>query len=267
MEVELARCFCFAAVAQMVEHHHGKVGVIGSIPISGSRMKMFPNGYKDLIENVVGLVLVLAAIAAAFYFFDFEAVQQAVERAGAWAPLFLIAAKASTLVFAPLSGAAIYPLAGAVFGFAEGALYLMIGDLIGSIVSFYISRLFGRRVVERFARGNVPLIDKVLAFMETTKGFLVARICFIALPEAVTYAAGLTRIRFIKFILISTAVGAIPTLILSAAGAWFAMGEGMVTAILLSILGLAVAVFGALYFFNMTNKHAEAKVIENAESK
>ena len=26
-----------AVVAQLVEHHHGKVGVIGSIPINGSR--------------------------------------------------------------------------------------------------------------------------------------------------------------------------------------------------------------------------------------
>ncbi len=242
----------------MVEHHHGKVGVIGSIPISGSRMTIFPKGSKDLVENIVGLVLVFAVIGVTFHFFDFAAVLAGVERAGIWAPLLLILAKVSTLVFAPLSGAPLYPLAGAVFGVWWGTLYIIIGDLIGSIISFYISRLFGRRVVERFARGNVPLIDKVLRVMETTKGFLVARICFIALPEAVTYAAGLTRIPFLKFIIISTAIGAVPTLILSGAGAWLSLGQNTPMALLLTAIGLLAAAGGAIFFFRMTKRVTES---------
>ncbi len=255
----------------MVEHHHGKVGVIGSIPISGSRMTIFPKGSKDLVENIVGLVIVFAVIALAFHFFDFTSLTAAVEEAGVWAPLAFILAKVSTLVFAPLSGAALYPLAGAVFGVWWGALYIIIGDLIGSIISFYISRLFGRRVVERFARGNVPLIDKVLRVMETTKGFLVARICFIALPEAVTYAAGLTRIPFWKFITISTAIGAVPTLILSSAGAWLSLGQNTPMAIVLTVIGLLAGAGGALFFFRMTKKITDTTAptisVENEEAK
>ena len=223
---------------------------------------MFPKGYKDWIENIAGLGIVLAIIAIAFHFFDFAAVTEAVAHAGFWAPLLFILAKASTLVFAPLSGAPLYPLAGAVFGFWQGALYLIIGDFVGSIISFYISRLFGRRVVERFARGNVPLIDKVLRVMETTKGFLVARICFIAFPEAVTYAAGLTRIPFLAFIIISTLVGAVPAVVISGAGAWLSLGQNTPMALFLTVLGFAASAAGAVIFFRMT-KRVTDRAVEN----
>lgn len=232
------------------------MGVVGSIPTIGSDMTLFPKGSKDMIENIVGLVGAFAVIGIAFHFFDFAAITGAVAGAGWWAPALLVAAKASTLVFAPLSGAPLYPLAGALFGFWWGSLYLIMGDALGSVVSFYIARLFGRRVVERFARGNVPLIDRVLAFMETTRGFFVARVCFIALPEAVTYAAGLTRIPFLTFIAVSTLVGVVPTVILAGAGAWLSVGENLPMALLITAAGLVVTVGGAVYFFYLTRVSA-----------
>lgn len=236
----------------MVEHVIGNDEVSGSIPDAGS-MKNFFGGYKDYIENIIGLVLVFTIMIVSFSYFDMGAVEDFVAKAGFWGPIVLILAKASTMIFAPISGSPLYPLAGAVFGFVPGMIYLIVGDFLGSTVSFYISRFFGRKAVERFARGNVPLIDKILRFMETNRGFLIARICFIALPEAVSYASGLTRIPFARFISISTLVGILPIAILSGAGTWISIGTDATSAILLITLGLLVSVGGGIVFIKMTH--------------
>jgi uncharacterized membrane protein YdjX (TVP38/TMEM64 family) len=237
----------------LVEHVIGNDEVSGSIPDAGS-MKNFFGGYKDYIENIIGLVLVFVIMVVSFSYFDMSAIESFVQRAGIWAPLVLILAKASTMVFAPVSGSPLYPLSGAVFGFIPGTIYLILGDLLGSTISFFISRKFGKKVVERFARGNVPLIDRILQFMETDKGFLIARVCFIALPEAVSYASGLTRITFTRFITISTLVGILPTAILAGAGAWISIGTDAISAIVLITLGLVISVGGGIVFIKMTRE-------------
>lgn len=217
-------------------------------------MKEVLRQYKDYIENILGLVLIFAILIFGFSFFDMSKVQDWVKDAGVFGPIVLILAKASTMIFAPVSGAPLYPLAGALFGFLNGSIYLIVGDFIGSIISFYISRVFGKRAVERFARGNLPLINKILTFMETTKGFLIARICFIAMPEAVSYASGLTRISFKKFIIIQTVIGIIPTLILSGFGSWIAVTSNPWLLGVLIAIGTIVVIFGGFFFMKMTNK-------------
>ncbi|MFA6095285.1 MAG: VTT domain-containing protein [Candidatus Paceibacterota bacterium] len=217
-------------------------------------MKEFFRGYRDYIENIAGLVIIFAIMIAGFAYFDMARVQDFVRSSGIWAPIVLILAKASTMVFAPVSGSPLYPLAGALFGFWEGSAYLILGDLLGSTISFYISRVFGRRAVERFARGDVPVIDKILRFMETTRGFLVARVCFIALPEAVSYAAGLTRISFSKFVSISTVIGVIPIFLLAGAGTWISIGTDPWALAALIAVGLAVAAVGGIVFMRMTHR-------------
>jgi uncharacterized membrane protein YdjX (TVP38/TMEM64 family) len=208
--------------------------------------------YKDYVENVLGLVIIFAVIFVGFRYFDFAQIQAWIVRAGFWAPLVLILAKASTMVFAPISGSPLYPLSGALFGLPLGSLYLILGDMLGGTISFYLSRGLGRRAVERFARGNAPVIDRVVTFMETTKGFLVARVCFIALPEAVSYAAGLTRIKFGKFLPLFTLVGVVPTIILAGAGSWLAVSQDYFSTAVIIVVGLIAAAAGGVIFYRLT---------------
>lgn len=200
--------------------------------------------YKEILESATGLILIFAVIIIGFIFFDLETIQTFIEKGGLIGPLVLILAKASTMIFAPISGSPLYPLAGALFGFWEGFILLVIGDFIGSVVSFYISRKFGRSVVERFARGTIPAVDRVLSFMETIKGFFIARVCFMALPEATSYAAGLTRITFKRFITIQTLVGVIPTAVLAGAGAWIAVSTSTISIVMVTVGGVLAAIVG-----------------------
>jgi len=123
----------------------------------------------QLISSLVGITVVLGGIYALFAYFGITNVQETIQHAGIWAPLVLVLAKASTIIIAPLSGSPIYPLAGALFGFWEGTALLMAGDILGGIVAFYISRFFGRTVVEKMIGGDEKFLSRALRMMGSTK--------------------------------------------------------------------------------------------------
>ncbi len=142
-----------------------------------------------------------------------------VEQAGPWAWLALILAKASTMIFAPLSGGLLYPMAGTLFGFWTGFVLVLIGDAIGGTVSFYISRRWGRTIVDKMLGEDSELVNKALTMMGTVRGFLVARVLMSPVPEVATYAAGLTRLPYLPFIAIHMAVDLLPVALLTGVGA------------------------------------------------
>jgi len=179
----------------------------------------FKTEKKDIIENFIGLAIVVIVILCAVYFLDFSNIQKIILSAGIFGPLLLILAKASTMVFAPISGSALYPIAGAVFGFGPGLLYIVLGDMLGSGVSFLISRRFGQKIVlKMLSAKNMPTVEKIIKMIETKTGFLFARVCFSPMPEIVSYAAGLTKIPFWRFFIIHNLVGLAPSFILVLGG-------------------------------------------------
>ena len=84
----------------------------------------FQGSKKDIIQNIAALIAIFVFLFLLFQFFDIKELRLYIEAAGIWAPLMLILTKASTIVFAPLSGSFLYPLAGALFGFPNGFFYL-----------------------------------------------------------------------------------------------------------------------------------------------
>ncbi len=209
---------------------------------------------KQALVSIASLVIILGGLYAIFRYFGITEVQTAVENAGVWAPLVLILAKASTIVIAPLSGSPLYPLAGALFGFWEGVLWLAIGDALGGIVAFYLSRIFGRHIVEKMlGAAEEKFLARVLRMVGTAKGFLVARICFAPMPEVVAYGAGLTRLNFVPFILIYVPIGLIPTMALAGLGSALTAGEWWVLPGVI-VLGVVLVPLGALLFRYVLNE-------------
>ncbi len=179
---------------------------------------------KQALTSLLSLTIILGGIYFLFKYFGITEVQDTIERTGVWAPLVLILAKASTVVLAPLGGSPLYPLAGALFGFWKGVGLLILGDALGGIIAFYLSRVFGRSLVEKFLGDDTKFLARALKMMGTVKGFLVARICFMPLPEVVAYGAGLTHINFIPFFLIYITIGVIPTMALAGVGSALTLG-------------------------------------------
>lgn len=176
-----------------------------------------------------------------------------IEQAGVWAPLILIAAKISTIVVAPLSGSPLYPLAGALFGFWWGTVYLVIGDMLGAAIAFWLVRYFGAGFVHRMLGSESSLLARALKMMSTTRGFFIARLCFLSFPEMTAFAAGLTRIRFLPFILIQTAVGIVPTMLMTSIGSLLTVENTTLVFALMFLAGGAISGVSMLIFYRLIN--------------
>lgn len=110
--------------------------------------------------------------------------------------------------------AALSLTAGLAFGAIWGALYLMIGAMIGTTATFLISRYFGRALIEKMLKGKFNDLDEKLA----KNGFMTI-LFFRVIPlvpyEVLNYAGGLSRIKFRDYFF-ATFLGLIPGVIVSA---------------------------------------------------
>ena len=183
----------------------------------------------------IGVITIL--MYAGTVFIGLDTIREKVENLGVYGPLVFIAIKASTIIFAPLAGSPLYFIAGPLFGFWSGLLYVLIGETVGSIVAFYISRFFGRKILKLFlSRGGRKSLDGILYHIGNWKGLIYARLIFVGLQDVVSYAAGLTKISFWQFFWVSTLLGIITLAPL------VAVGLGLVDQNVLTIVVVVVAV-------------------------
>ncbi len=160
-----------------------------------------------------------------------------IEAAGPFAPLAFIALKASTYVIAPLSGTPLKLAAGALFGFWDGALYALAGDMFGACLNFWIARLFRARVIAKVAgKKALKQIDEVAEHVGGWRALLAARLFLSSLYDFISYAAGLSNLSFKQFFLVSLLAG-IPSTFLTA---W--LGDSLVSnpQVFLIIAGLGL---------------------------
>ena len=112
----------------------------------------------------------------------------------------------------PVSRSAISVLVGAVVGFPAGLAVALGGGLLGALAGFVLSRWLGREAVTRLAGARLAALDRRLG----KRGFasvLAARIAPVAPFMVVSYAAGLSSVRLLPYLL-GTAVGLVPWSIL-----------------------------------------------------
>lgn len=109
-------------------------------------------------------------------------------------------------VVAPLPAPAVAMAGGYSFGVAEGFLLTWVGCLIGGVISFGISRLFGRDFVAGSVRG--ARLDRYVEEHGVVL-ILVLRLIPLVSFDAISYAAGLSGIRFRSFF-VATALGMLP---------------------------------------------------------
>lgn len=139
-------------------------------------------------------------------FSDRERVQRAVDGAGAWAPVVYVGFLVAQAVLAPLPAPAVAVVGGYTFGVAEGFFLTWLGSLLGGVISFGISRLFGRRFVA--ASGRARRLDRYVEEHGAVLVFVLRLIPLVSF-DAISYAAGLSSLRFRSFLL-ATALGMLP---------------------------------------------------------
>ena len=156
---------------------------------------------RDAFKNVAFILIAVGAAYGLIVSIGVDGLERFVAHAGIWGPLAVIVLKMATIIIVPLSGGPVYAIAGAAFGFWQGLAITFIGDVLGFSAAFYLSRVFGRKIINVFVpRTQFPFIEKLLVQGSALKSFLKARLAFSGFPEVFAYAAGLTEIPFLIFI-------------------------------------------------------------------
>ncbi len=202
---------------------------------------------KRLIRVIIALTLVLAISVAIYYRNDFsvDLIEQWVHQAGWWAPvIFILVYIIATVLFLP--GAVFTFAGGIIFGPVLGVLYNMTGATIGAALSFLVARYLASDIVSKRSAGK---LKQLINGVETEGWRFVAFVRLVPLfPfNLLNYALGLTRIRFIEYVL-ATFVFIIPGCIaytyIGYAGREAISGaDGFIKTLLIAIALLAVVMF------------------------
>ena len=118
--------------------------------------------------------------------------------------LIFIAFQIIQVVIAVIPGEVVQVAGGYVYGSLLGTVYSIIGISAGYVLNFYISRLFGYRLVKLFV--NADKIEKLRVLINNRKTEVVTFLLFLipGLPkDYLAYIAGLTPIKPGRFFILA----------------------------------------------------------------
>jgi uncharacterized membrane protein YdjX (TVP38/TMEM64 family) len=166
------------------------------------------------------------------------AVRPWIERQGEWAPVvFVLGYAVAELFFVPALPLTI--LGGLAFGPVRGTLYVSIGATAGAALAFLAARYAARGIVEGWIARSPRLrrLDELVA-RDGWRILMLTRLVPLFPFNVQNFAYGITRIRFVPFVLLTWVCILPATAAFTLAGDALAEGGGAPGRVL---LGLAVA--------------------------
>lgn len=169
---------------------------------------------KSIVRAVL-LLTMAGGLLYAFFFSGLKASDITVDnlraflgRFGVWGPVVLVLAYSLRPMVPVLPPLPVAIAIGAAYGLATGMVIVSLGATLAGCFAFSLARFIGRDFVE--SREGSGKISEVKRRIESGgwASVMVAR--FLSVPwDVVSYASGVSRIRFVDF-LIGTAIPAIP---------------------------------------------------------
>lgn len=130
-----------------------------------------------------------------------EAFQEFIQSFGAWGPVILIISIALEVIVAPIPGFIPALTSGFVFGHFFGALYVFAGNVLGTLVLFFLTRKYGKLLVNKLFKEKK--LKKYENAIERHENWLLAFYFIPVMPfDIITAAFGLSAVRVKKFVLV-----------------------------------------------------------------
>ena len=123
-------------------------------------------------------------------------------------PLLIVFLMALAVVVNPVPSAPIALAAGAAYGHTWGTVYVIFGATLGAVAAFSIARLLGYEIICRLLRRE-PNLGWVGSQNTLTTAVLISRLIPFLSFDLVSYVAGLTPLKFWRFVL-ATFLGLVP---------------------------------------------------------
>ena len=209
----------------------GKILILAVLVIAVASYFIFPS-CKTFTDTVF----------SAFASGDFKVMRDFVAEYGAYAAAVSFFLMIFQSVAAPLP-AFIITLANAnLFGWWKGAILSWSSAMAGAAICFYIARILGRDTAERLtSKTGLQSIDDFFS-RYGTHSILIARLLPFISFDLVSYAAGLTSMKFLPFF-IATGIGQLPaTIVYSYVGGMLTGGAHMLMTGLLLLFALSAVI-------------------------
>lgn len=222
------------------------------------------------------IVIVLIILAVCSYFFvppvkntlnnifsmfatgDFTVVRKFVESYGSYAMAVSFLLMVLQSVIAPLPAFLLTFANANLFGWWQGAILSWSSAMAGAALCFIIARILGRDIVEKLtSKVGLTQIDQ---FFEKygRQSVLIARLLPFMSFDIVSYAAGLTSMKFLPFF-IATGIGQLPaTIVYSYVGGMLTGGAKLLVTGLLILFALSVFVVLLRQIFTARQKAKKA---------
>jgi uncharacterized membrane protein YdjX (TVP38/TMEM64 family) len=174
---------------------------------------------------------------------NLESVIDYLREFGAYAALISFLLMILQSIIAPIPAFLITLSNAAIFGWALGALLSWSSAMVGAALCFFIARILGRDVVEKLT--SKKALDTTDAFFERygKHTIIVCRLLPFISFDLISYAAGLTSIRFWSF-WIATGIGQLPaTLVYSYFGQNLSGGGKIIFITLLMMFALSIIIY------------------------
>ncbi|MBP9613474.1 MAG: TVP38/TMEM64 family protein [Sulfurospirillum sp.] len=146
-------------------------------------------------------------------------------------------------IIAPIPAFLITLSNAAIFGWAWGALLSWSSAMVGAALCFFIAHILGRDVVEKITSKKALEATDAFFARYGKHTIIVCRLLPFVSFDIISYAAGLTSMRFWSFF-IATGIGQLPaTLVYSYFGQNLTGGGKMIFLTLVMVFALSIVIF------------------------
>ena len=196
---------------------------------------------------------------------DFTVVKEFVKSYGAYAMVVSFLLMVLQSIVAPLPAFLITFANANLFGWWQGAILSWSSAMAGAALCFWIAKILGRDVVEKItSKAGLNQID---IFFERygKQSILIARLLPFISFDIVSYAAGLTSMKFWPFF-IATGLGQLPaTIVYSYVGGMLTGGARLFVTGLLILFALSVLVALLRQIYTAKQKSKSVGEVKNVE--
>lgn len=159
------------------------------------RALISPSNLLALLILGVAILVVWRLQLSGLDLADPYALKDYVLDSGIWGPLIYILLLAVTVVVSQLPGVPLAVAAGVVWGPWLGGAYTVAGGFSGSLIAYFLGRTLGRSVMKSLT-GKVVILSKAKGERYLGLIIFVSRLLPVVPFDVVSYAAGVTRLRF-----------------------------------------------------------------------
>ena len=214
-------------------------------------------------KSIARFLLIVAAVIAVIVLINHYGVAQLrakVDQLGPWAFVGIFLLRFTSVVIPALPGTAYSVLAGGLLGFTQGLIVICIADLLSCSLSFFISRRFGRTVVQRLVGDRFMLKVDTLSKRHLERNFFLMTGCLMTgFFDFVCYGVGLTKApwqRFLPALVLSIAISNPPIV---------ALGSGLLEGGKLVLVFALLGVFGLAIVTGLVQRNPREHTIEGGD--